>query len=74
MAQLSIDPSQSKTLLMAVKLGCSEPVLTIVSMLAVQRRGVFYRPRDKQEAADAAKRQFAQPEGDQITLMAVYDA
>lgn len=43
-------------------------------MLAVQRRGVFYRPRDKQEAADAAKRQFTQPEGDQITLMAVYDA
>lgn len=74
MAQLSIDPSQSKTLLTAVDFGCSEPVLTIVSMLAVQKRGVFYRPREQQEAADAARRQFAQPEGDQITLMAVYDA
>ncbi|KAG5490164.1 hypothetical protein JKF63_00283 [Porcisia hertigi] len=74
MAQLSIDPSQSKTLLTAVDLGCSEPVLTIVSMLAVQKRGVFYRPRDQQEAADAARRQFMQPEGDQLTLMAVYDA
>ncbi|AYU83647.1 pre-mRNA splicing factor ATP-dependent RNA helicase, putative [Leishmania donovani] len=74
MAQLSIDPSQSKTLLTAVDLGCSEPVLTIVSMLAVQKRGVFYRPRDQQDASDAARRQFMQPEGDQLTLMAVYDA
>lgn len=74
MAQLSIDPSQSKTLLTAVDMGCSEPVLTIVSMLAVQKRGVFYRPRDKQEEADAARRQFYQPEGDQLTLMAVYNA
>ncbi|KAK7196192.1 pre-mRNA splicing factor ATP-dependent RNA helicase [Novymonas esmeraldas] len=74
MAQLSIDPSQSKTLLTSVDLGCSEPVLTIVSMLAVQKRGVFYRPRDQQAAADAARRQFMQPEGDQLTLMAVYDA
>ncbi|ORC85188.1 pre-mRNA splicing factor ATP-dependent RNA helicase [Trypanosoma theileri] len=74
MAQLPIDPSQSKTLLTAIDFGCCEPVLTIVSMLAVQKRGVFYRPRDQHEAADAAKRQFHQPEGDQITLLAVYDA
>ncbi|ESL06704.1 hypothetical protein TRSC58_05619 [Trypanosoma rangeli SC58] len=74
MAQLPIDPSQSKTLLTAIDMGCCEPVLTIVSMLAVQKRGVFYRPRDQHEAADAAKRQFHQPEGDQITLLAVYDA
>ncbi|KAF5221139.1 hypothetical protein ECC02_005851 [Trypanosoma cruzi] len=74
MAQLPIDPSQSKTLLTAVDMGCCEPVLTIVSMLAVQKRGVFYRPRDQHEASDAAKRQFHQPEGDQITLLAVYDA
>ncbi|CBH15802.1 RNA helicase, putative [Trypanosoma brucei gambiense DAL972] len=74
MAHLPIDPSHSKTLLTAVDLGCSEPVLTIVSMLAAQKRGVFYRPRDQHEAADAAKRQFHQPEGDHITLLAVYDA
>ncbi|EPY21456.1 ATP-dependent RNA helicase DHX8/PRP22 [Strigomonas culicis] len=74
MAQLSIDPSQSKTLLTAVDMGCSDPILTIVSMLAVQKRGIFYRPRDRQEEADAARRQFAQPEGDHLTLLAVYDA
>ncbi|CCW66889.1 unnamed protein product [Phytomonas sp. Hart1] len=73
MAQLSVDPFQSKTLLTAVDFGCSEPVLTIVSMLSAQKRGIFYRPRDRQEAADAAKRQFWQPEGDQITLMVVYN-
>ncbi|KAH8611323.1 DEAD DEAH box helicase Helicase conserved C terminal domain [Trypanosoma vivax] len=74
MAHLPIDPSHSKTLLTSVDFGCSEPVLTIVSMLAVQKRGVFYRPRDEHEAADAARRQFCQPEGDQIMLLAVYDA
>lgn len=74
MAELSIDPSQSKTLLTAVDMGCSTPVLTIVSMLAVQKRGVFYRPRSQQDAADEAKRSFDQPEGDQISLMAVYNA
>ncbi|CAD2214466.1 ATP-dependent RNA helicase DHX8/PRP22 [Angomonas deanei] len=74
MAQLSIDPSQSKTLLTAVDMGCAGPILTIVSMLAVQKRGVFYRPREHQEEADAARRQFLQPEGDHITLMAVYNA
>lgn len=74
MAQLSIDPSQSKTLLTAVDMGCCQPVLTIVSMLAVQKRGVFYRPHDQQDAADAAKRQFDQPEGDHLTLMCVYDS
>lgn len=73
MAKLPVDPSQAKTLLTAVDLNCAAPVLTIVSMLAVQKKGVFYRPRDKQELADAKKRSFHQPEGDQLTLMTVYD-
>lgn len=73
MAQLPVDPSQAKTLLTAMDLGCAAPVLTVVSMLAVQKKGVFYRPREKQELADAKKRAFHQPEGDQLTLMTVYD-
>jgi ATP-dependent RNA helicase DHX8/PRP22 len=73
MAQLPVDPSQAKTLLTAMDLNCAAPVLTIVSMLAVQKKGIFYRPRDKQEIADAKKRGFHQPEGDQLTLMTVYD-
>ncbi|CUG88013.1 ATP-dependent pre-mRNA splicing factor, putative [Bodo saltans] len=73
MAQLPVDPSQAKTLLTAADLNCAGPVLTIVSMLAVQKKGIFYRPRDKQEIADAKKRAFHQPEGDQLTLMTVYN-
>jgi ATP-dependent RNA helicase DHX8/PRP22 len=73
LAALPIDPSQGKTLLTAVDLGCAGPVLTIVSMLAVQKRGIFYRPREHIELADAKKRAFHQPEGDQITLMAIYN-
>jgi ATP-dependent RNA helicase DHX8/PRP22 len=51
---------------------CSDEVLTIVSMLSVQN--VFYRPRDKQQLADQKKAKFSQPEGDHITLLAVYNS
>jgi ATP-dependent RNA helicase DHX8/PRP22 len=34
---------------------------------------VFYRPKDKQAQADTAKAKFFQPEGDQITLLMVYN-
>jgi ATP-dependent RNA helicase DHX8/PRP22 len=73
LADLPVDPSQGRTLLAAIDLGCVEPVLTIVSMLAVQKRGIFYRPWDNRDAADARKQRFHQPEGDQVTLMAVYN-
>lgn len=57
---------------MSVELGCSDEVLTIVSMLSVQN--VFYRPKEKQELADEKKSKFHQPEGDHCTLLAVYNS
>jgi len=35
--------------------------------------GIFYRPKDKQAQADAKKAKFYRPEGDHITLLAVYE-
>jgi len=43
MAEFPLEPQPSKMLIMSVHLGCSEEVLTIVSMLSVQN--VFYRPK-----------------------------
>ena len=50
--------------------GCSDEVLTIVAMLSVEN--VYYRPKEKQAQADQKKARFYQPEGDHLTLLAVY--
>lgn len=72
MAEFPLEPMQGKMLLASVELGCSDEVLTIVSMLSAQT--VFYRPREKQAAADQKISRFHQPEGDHLTLLAVYQA
>ncbi|GMT11324.1 hypothetical protein PFISCL1PPCAC_2621, partial [Pristionchus fissidentatus] len=72
MAEFPLEPSLSKLLIMSVDLGCSDEVLTIVSMLSVQN--VFYRPKEKAELADQKKAKFHQPEGDHLTLLAVYNS
>lgn len=72
MAEFPLEPSLSKLLIMSVDLGCSEEVLTIVAMLNVQN--IFYRPKEKQDHADQKKAKFHQPEGDHLTLLAVYNS
>ena len=98
MAEFPLEPQLSKMLIQSDHLGCSEEILTIVSMLSVQN--VFYRPKvllvllahltlfidvtscvcvcvpcqDKQAIADQRKAKFNQPEGDHLTLLAVYNA
>ncbi|KAJ3324084.1 DEAH-box ATP-dependent RNA helicase prp22 [Boothiomyces sp. JEL0866] len=71
MAEFPLDPALAKTLMFSVELGCSEEVLTIVAMLTAEN--VFYRPKDKQSQADSKKAKFHQPEGDHLTLLAVYE-
>merc|ERR1712224_189122 len=72
MAEFPLDPPMSKVLLTSVDLGCSDEVITIMSMLQVQN--VFYRPRDKQAQADQRRARFFQPEGDHLTLLKVYES
>ena len=43
MAEFPLEPMLCKMLIMSVHMGCSEEMLTIVSMLSVQN--VFYRPK-----------------------------
>lgn len=70
MAEFPLEPQLAKVLLTSVDLGCSDEVLTVVAMLSVE--SVFYRPKDKAVQADARKARFHQPEGDHLTLLAVY--
>lgn len=72
MAEFPLEPQLSKILIASVDLGCSEEVLTIVAMLSAQN--IFFRPREKQAEADQKHARFFQPEGDHLTLLAVYTA
>jgi len=72
MAEFPLDPPLAKMLLTSVQLGCAKEVLIIVAMLSIQN--VFYRPKEKQALADQKKARFFQPEGDHLTLLAVYQA
>ncbi|KAK9931697.1 hypothetical protein M0R45_018964 [Rubus argutus] len=72
MAVLPLDPPLSKMLLASVNLGCSDEILTIIAMVAAGN--IFYRPRGKHAEADQKRAKFLQPEGDHLTLLAVYEA
>ncbi|KAI3710655.1 hypothetical protein L2E82_40444 [Cichorium intybus] len=72
MAEFPLEPPLSKMLLASVDLGCSDEILTIIAM--IQTGNVFYRPREKQAQADQKRAKFFQPEGDHLTLLAVYEA
>jgi len=70
MAAFPMDPPLGKMLIVADAHACSAEMLTIVAMLSVP--AVFYRPRERQEAADAARDKFCVPESDHLTLLHVY--
>ncbi|KAL8423551.1 hypothetical protein RB596_003675 [Gaeumannomyces avenae] len=65
-----MDPSLAKLLIMAEEYGCTEEMVTIVSMLSVPN--VFYRPKERQEESDAAREKFFVPESDHLTYLHVY--
>ncbi|KAJ2697913.1 DEAH-box ATP-dependent RNA helicase prp22 [Coemansia sp. IMI 209128] len=73
MAEFPMEPELAKALLASVELGCSEEVLTIAALLSAEG-SIFYRPKEKQAAADSKKAKFHQPEGDHLTLLTIYNA
>src|SRR5277367_3234420 len=70
MTAFPMDPSLAKMLITSEEYGCSEEMLTIVSMLSVP--SVFYRPKERQEESDAAREKFFVPESDHLTYLHVY--
>ncbi|KAJ1998418.1 hypothetical protein GGI04_005009 [Coemansia thaxteri] len=71
MVELPLDPAPAKMLVAAHQLGCTEEVVTIVSMLAVP--SVFYRPKERLEESDAAREKFFVPESDHLTLLNLFN-
>jgi pre-mRNA-splicing factor ATP-dependent RNA helicase DHX15/PRP43 len=72
MAMFPLDPQLAKMLLVSPTYGCSEEILSIVSLLSVPM--VFQRPPDSKKAADEAKAQFADRHSDHCTLLTAYNA
>lgn len=70
MSKFPLQPSLCKILLIAAQNGCSEEMVTIVSMLSVPQ--VFYRPKERLKESDLARSRFFVPESDHLTLLNVY--
>ncbi|CDJ46354.1 pre-mRNA splicing factor RNA helicase, putative [Eimeria brunetti] len=72
MAEFPLDPMFSKFIVNSEKYGCVSEALTVCSMLGVGNM-LFYRPKDKAIHADNARKTFAKPGGDPLTLLNVYE-
>lgn len=70
MVEFPLDPPLSKMLVFSASLGCSEEVMTIVSILSVP--AIFFRPSDRAAESDAVREKFTVPESDHLTLLRVY--
>lgn len=72
MAEFPADPMMAKVLIASGPLGCSDEVITVISMLG-EMGNLFYRPRGKKEEADFAHNSLSQPQGDHFTLIEVWN-
>ncbi|XP_018330672.1 pre-mRNA-splicing factor ATP-dependent RNA helicase PRP16 isoform X2 [Agrilus planipennis] len=71
MAEFPLDPPQCQMLIVSSQMGCTEEILTIVSMLSVP--SIFYRPKGREEEADSVREKFQVPESDHLTYLNVYN-
>lgn len=72
MAEFPLDPKMSKSILASEEYGCSEQIVTIMSMLSVNG-AIFFKPKDKAVHAEASRKSFYSITGDHLMLLKVYD-
>ncbi|CAK5060077.1 unnamed protein product [Meloidogyne enterolobii] len=70
MVEFPLDPTLSKMLIQSVVMACSSEILTIVSMLSVP--SIFFRPKMREDEADARREKFQVPESDHLTFLNTY--
>ncbi|KAF1743813.1 hypothetical protein MXB_492 [Myxobolus squamalis] len=70
MVEFPLDPVLSKMLVTSCDMGCSDEVMTIVSMLSVP--AIFFRPKGREEISDQAREKFQVAESDHLTYLNVY--
>jgi len=72
MSMFPLDPRYSRAILSAEELGCTEEVITIVSMLSGDT--ILVTPANKKEDAIASRKHFISTEGDHITYLKIFRA
>ncbi|PWN40757.1 HA2-domain-containing protein [Ceraceosorus guamensis] len=71
-AEFPIDPALSKAILASETFGCTDEVLSIVSMLQ-ESSSIFFRPKEKKLHADKARASFVRAGGDHFTLLNIWE-
>jgi ATP-dependent RNA helicase DDX35 len=74
MAELSLPPMMSKTLLTATTYNCLPEILSIAAMTSLQGGSIWFHHDGAQKAMEMSRRKFAAEEGDHLTLLNVYHA
>ena len=72
MAELSVEPMMAKVLLVAPNMSCLSEVLSIAAMTSLQG-SVWFDDHNGKKATESSRRKFAAEEGDQLTLLNVYE-
>lgn len=74
MLKLETDPDYSTAILEAIKLGCSNEVISIISMLGVSQR-LFLRGYEESEKnkSDTLKFKFCHESGDLLTFLRIFE-
>lgn len=72
MAEFPLDPKMSKSIITSESFGCSEEVVTIMSMLSVNG-SIFFKPKDRAVHAEASRKSFFSVTGDHLMLLKVYN-
>jgi pre-mRNA-splicing factor ATP-dependent RNA helicase DHX15/PRP43 len=72
MAEFPLDPQIAKIIVQSPKYNCSNEILSIAALISVPQ--IFMRPKEAQQAADAAHSAFSHIHGDHLTLLNAYHA
>uniref|UniRef100_T1L399 RNA helicase n=1 Tax=Tetranychus urticae TaxID=32264 RepID=T1L399_TETUR len=72
MVNFPLDPRLAKILIASAELGCSEEILSVISLLSVEN--VFHIPPHKKEEANEVHKKFRSTEGDHVMLLKLYRA
>lgn len=72
MIEFPIDVMFAKALISSTNFGISFEILSIISMLS-ESSNLFFRPKDKREAADKRKEKFHREEGDHFMLLDIWN-
>src|SRR3989344_1292439 len=73
MAALPLEPTVARMLLEAEKHGCVNSVATVAAFFSLPK-GVFFRPKGREDEADFAHRRFKNTNSDALTFLEVWKA